>query len=200
MASITDNFNRASLGSNWTVDAGGFSIISSSYVQSDTTAAVPRMRYTGTALDGADQIVSFYRQIPPGSNKQSGPTARQASSAATFYACGYSGAWSGSSGWELKKCVAGSYTTLDSESPLGWGHELTLELTVDGTSLSATAGGAHDLSATDSAISSGSYAGIAGNWADSVEGDDFAAADLVAASTGSFLITRATHQHTYLRM
>lgn len=181
MASVSDNFNRASLGSNWTADSGGWSIISSTYVQSDAaTSAVSLMRYTGTAMDSANHYVQALRRDAPSAG-HAGVTARQASSTATYYVADYEGEWSGSGGWRLQKVVSGSATTLDSGNPAGWGEQVTLRIDVDGTSISATLDAGQDLSATDSAITSGTYAGLSGGWEDAGEFDDFEAEDLAAS-------------------
>lgn len=179
----TDDFNRASIGSNWTTISG-----ESAWATSGSAVAAP----PSTALDSSmfynavtwpnDQYSQF--SIPSigtaGSDQGAGPALRCASGARTYYRIVVSGT-TGTNTWASKQ-VAGSYTNFASATKSGgWTTSDTAYAEIQGSSIKVRngSGGSNIISTTDSSIASGS-AGMsysstdASAQLDNFEGGDFA--------------------------
>lgn len=146
MATYTDDFERASLGANWTQRAGTPQIYGSSDLGGGSVGDNVA-RWAGTAI-GNDQ--SSQITIATFADGDAGVAVRiNASGSLTQYVLSSDG-----SGFELGKLVAGSYTTLASAgTPPSAGD--TIKITASGTTIKAFKNGVEVASVTDSSIASG---------------------------------------------
>ncbi len=174
MASYSDDFDRGDsgdLGSNWTDQMGGFSIVSNKAVPDNI---VINDSYWNTALDGPDQSVEVDVEIAGGSENFGGPAARHTSGAITFYLFYYY-LESSAVGWGLWKVEAGDQTAIDNTAS-GTGT-ITMRLDVDGAIQGAYVDESLELSGTDSDITTGNYAGIVNQYNEG-QMDNWSAADI----------------------
>jgi hypothetical protein len=179
---ITDDFNRATLGSNWTVVVGTWNIRLSDEVRRDNGPGIPRasIRYDGEELTSSDH----YAQITVtqwDANGLMGPCVRFQPAANTFYA-----AWIGSvSNRRVEKVSAGTATQL-SNSTATFSLPHIVKLNVIGDGLEFFYDGVSISSVTDTTITTGTRVGImahpAAGGSDS-RGDDFEASELGLASS-----------------
>ena len=180
---ITDDFNRASLGSNWTVIDGSWSIDSSVELFNNTSSSatsIASIRYDATDLSSSDH----YTQIVFVS--QSSPDAwmtgmvRFSPSVHTAYFGIIRGSDSLST---IRKIVADTPTVLVTGSG-GASAPHTGKLQIDGSSLELFKDAASIETVTDTAIPSGTRVGVNShpNFDITSKGDDFEAADLAAVA------------------
>lgn len=178
MATASDNFNRAdgAIGSNWTVDEGSINVVSN-VAEPQTVNVMNRARYTATPMDSSNHYAQALIGGRAAGDNQGAVTVRQASSTWTLYSAHFI---STSYEYWLRKVVAGAETTLGTYASGTGAH--TVRATANGSTISMDIDGTERVSVTDTAIASGTYAGIEvysnpnGRW------DDWTAADLAAAS------------------
>jgi hypothetical protein len=183
LASITDDFNRASLGANWEAEDGGWTIASSVELAMSTNAAAwpAVVRYVGTDLDTDDHYAQVDFTFASITARWLGPAVRVHDTAETLYLAGTRGS---DSLRFIQKIEAGGVTTLTQDNG-GGGPTHTLRLDVDGSSLEMFFDGASALTATDTAITGNLKVGVAAHNTTTSRGDNFEAADLAAGTPGS---------------
>lgn len=197
MATYTDDFNRASLGSNWAAVNGGTWAISGSTVlqQTQATDTYRALRYT-SAMDGADVDVSVTGR---GSSAYIGfgilvrmPGSGTASSDIdgyaivgfpddTFYLLRFDSGDDGGVGYGY------SWGTCNAST------DYTLRITVEGTTVTGYVDGTQRFQFTDA-----TYAGGSGqrsvafiSYGSTAQFDNFSAADISSGITGSASLTQA---------
>jgi hypothetical protein len=173
MASYSDNFNRGDgeIGANWIEDSGDIDIVSNT-AQSQTADVFNRARYA-SALASSDH----YSQADVITGKTCIVTVRQAGSAHTNYQARRGGAWST---YRIYKVVSGTETLLVSGTDDG-DATCTIKMECNGSTLTMYKNGTSKATTTDTAISTGTYAGIEkytnnGGW------DNWTAADLAVTT------------------
>lgn len=171
---LSDDFNRAdstTLGSPWTEVTGNTDIFSNQ-AQGQTNAS--KNRYDSD-ISSADHYAQITMVNGAGTGRGSGPAARFASAATTFY-------FFLSDGSRLFKCVTGTLTALTTAiSDPANGSVLKCE--INGSSLKGYDDGVNTASVTDTAIAGGTRGGfyIDTNTPTKTLADDWSAADLSAA-------------------
>lgn len=167
----TDSFtgtNNDPLSASWTTNGGGYDIQSNQV--NSTAAAGQGLAHWNADTFGNDQYAQLVMKDFLSGLSYIGPAVRVAASAHTGYDCVSEGAT-----LVLRKVVAASYTTLNTYTGTIAVNDL-IRLEVSGTSLSCKQNGTERVTATDSAISSGS-AGI-GSYNQLARGDDFEGGNL----------------------
>lgn len=181
---ITDDFNRASLGSNWSQsESGAFTIVSNevhtqsingnphfpimSYSAANMASENHYSQITQTGGSGASQIICPAVRVTPG-----------ISSAADYYMGYVNSASSGSRG--LGKVTNGALTNLASDTWTPTGSPYTIKLTAIGSSLELFLDGVSILTATDTTYPSQLVVGVAchPNPTYSSYGDDWEASEI----------------------
>lgn len=187
MATFSDDFNRAnenlSVSANWPVASGKTTLAIVSNVVRATATATDSGNRVATAI-GNDQYARI-RVATWGSsaNNYQWTAVRQASAANTQYN-GYMTTEAGKTSY-LSKKIAGTETQFAEENATTWAANDTCETRAEGTAVALYRNGASLLSATDSAIASGSLAVnqyVSTVLAD-VEFDDFIGGDITVAPT-----------------
>ena len=186
MTNYRDNFNRASLGADWTSINGTWGISGSSELECSAppSSGVSSVRYEHD-LDGVDHACRIEFTSDDGNSLSwLGPCVRHSASAATYYA-----ALQRVSGGvrQIRKVVNGSATGLASDSG-GGKAPTTLTLAVDGSSLALyhnKADGTPNLTVTDTSITGNTRCGLqTGNQPTAdPRADDFHAYDLPSTYT-----------------
>ncbi len=187
MTSVSDNFNRdnGEIGADWTEDRGDIDIVSN---QAVVQASPSTVRYTATALDGADHYVQADCINLLATAKQ-GIHARQETSTITLYEGNFYDD-NAADGYRLYKRIDGAQTTLDSaQSAPG---TQTGRLTVDGATQSFEIDDVEVCSDTDSDITAGTYCGLSANSTGGIF-DNWSAEDL---AVGGLSIPVAMHHYT----
>ena len=173
---VSDNFNRASLGSNWTVMRGVVSMPGSVAAMADSLANHSTAWWNADTFS-ADQFAEIVISNV-GFDGYMGVAVRcDTGGAITLY--GYHGSQFEQS---LFKFVAGTYTLLGNDGVNVFANGDVIRLEIQGTSLVAKQNGVTRFSVTDSSIASGA-AGIQGYTSTAgtnTSADSFAADDLVA--------------------
>lgn len=190
----TDNFNRASLGANWTQRRsfdGDVLIVTSTHAQ----GGFPDAQATWNADTFPDDQYAQAKLAAWGTvyAQWAGPVVRMTGSKPTstdtrsFYAYeAYDGG--GATEHRIRKLVSGTQTVIWSEATTAFANGDTLRLEVQGTTLRAYRNGSLVRTETDSSLTSGEAGVTAG--AD-VGLDDFEAGALTAAGGQA---PRSTHQ------
>lgn len=187
--SIVDDFNRASLGANWTAVDGTWSINASTELHSEGGATAPQatVRYDGTALSTSDHYAQITYTWQESNFSWMAPAVRFQAAANTFY-----GGFIRQQGTAraIFKVITGVQTSLNSDAS-GNGPSVIVRLDVSGSDLELFDDGVSALTViSDSSIPTGLYVGAWANKFDTAEsrGDDFEAADLAAAVRRIFII------------
>lgn len=159
----SDNFNRANggLGSSWTTVTGnGAPQINTSQVNTVAVGNDSYAYYNGVSWPADQWSQCALKTVTGASGKAAGPIVRAVPGANTFYLFHAEGVIGSSTVLEIRKCIAGAYTTIattGATSTVATGDVLYLE--VQGTTLVARKNGTFVLSVTDSSIGTGN-AGI----------------------------------------
>ena len=178
---ISDDFNRASLGTNWqkTLGTNDWAINASTTARPATAYTDTAMRYVGTFPN--DQYAEVDTEFTTGGDGGEGSVAvRMDASGNCYYA------QIGNNSITIFKRVAGSRTYLTDGSTTAAANTLyKIKIQVTGTSISAYLGGSLVCSTSDSSLTSGNP----GLFAHTGEGslypdfDNFAATDVVGGSS-----------------
>lgn len=172
MTSYRDNFDRATLGADWTAVEGAWDISANQIRQTGPGRGAVRHE---PALDSANHGCRI-EDLATNSDGFVGPAVRFSSSANTLY----EGIQRSTGGLRrLAKRVSGTVTSLASDAG-GGAPPTALTLTVDGSSLALyhdDVSGAANLTATDTSITGNTRCGLVGFQANQ-PGDDFHAFDL----------------------
>ena len=181
----TDNFNRASLGANWTALYGGpFGIFSSDDVYNTDGFAIGAIFWNPDTFS-ANQYAQLVLTALGFDIGAIGPAVRCGETDNSYN-------WKGDDvpnpdpDRELTKVVAGTQTRLASDTTAP-GLNSLFRLEVSGSSLTAKDDGLTIFTATDTAIASGS-AGIFGHGDNTVRGDDWEGGDLAGGATRKDLL------------
>lgn len=177
---LSDDFNRATLGANWTSQLGTWRTYDSTEVENSGSTGSSVMTHA-TQLSSDDhyvQIKCTYRTTAKG--HWTGPLCRAAASSTRTH---YEGRVRTDTGFSrgIVKCVSDSFTNI-----AVYGADCldkTVRLVCDGSSQTLYVDGSEVASSTDSAISGSVYVGVTTHptaW--SCRGDDFSAEDLLAAA------------------
>lgn len=182
MASYTDDFNRASLGANWTQDSGTWSIDSSIRLwQTNAATSYYKLRWAGGAMDSTNYY-SEVQGVSSTSSRGFGAFVRGAASSTVTY---YTLVGFGGDSFYLVEVTAGVETILASGGTCTANVTYTLRLTADGSNLTGNYG-AGSLNTTDGTLTSGDIGCMAFDNLDTAVNwiDNWAGADL-AAPTGA---------------
>jgi len=187
---------------NWTehpsFTSGGLAISDVDRARANNGSGLVNCYYHTGAAASADYSVNadLFAKETSGGQQYAGVLGRTSTSASTFYMARYAGA--GTNGWQLFKCVAGTYTQLGSTSSQALTDETSynvkLEMVGTAIKLYKEGGGTATISVTDSSITA---AGQSGLWLYAVTGstdnasglhfDNFSADDAGATTTdGAF--------------
>lgn len=186
-AVATDNFNRASLGSNWTqLNPGTSNLIigSSTFLYSDAGAASGR--WDGAGSFSADQyakmtvsgIANLSTAYWIGVVCRASPDINGIRDM-YFYVVYADSATSQTT--EIGKYVDGSYSSLTSTT-IAWTAGDTIEIECEGTTIRGYKNGVQQQSTTDSSLSSGHPGATAAGNSTSVQGDNWEGGNLVSSS------------------
>src|SRR5262245_60900861 len=189
MSTITDNFNRAdqtnlgtsSEGWSWSNVNDRWDIASN---QAKPGTAADSISRADSDLASADHYAQIDVTTTPDVGGNCSIAARFASAADTAYHFLFKN--QNTSTWRIFKRVAGSFTQLSSADETVPATPFTIKIECNGTSLAAYKDGVSKTTVTDSAISTGTRAGIYTNEI-LTRLDNFQAADLREPSEG-FLV------------
>jgi hypothetical protein len=184
IAVATDNFNRASLGANWTAISGSSYEISASTVVRLLSGGNQPARWNANTFN-ADQ----YAQIvftSPGTGAFGVSCRIDTGGADTHYSF-YS--YSGTGGRWLFKRVAGAQTVLASDA-LGSVNGDVLRLEIVGTQVTAKINGTILFQITDSSIASGAAGMVGGGTVQTTQGDNWEGGNMSGGASTTAL-TRA---------
>lgn len=172
----TDDFNRASLGSDWTSVDGGYTITGSTELYFNVNAsALPGSARYEHDLSSDDHFVQIDWTSASSANYFIGPAARFDPSAETLY---YAVARENSPRKFIGKVVAGSNSTLWTESLSGTGAPHTVKIVCDGSNLSMYVDAVLGQTITDTSITGYLRTGIVSHSTRFAQGDNFVAEDL----------------------
>jgi hypothetical protein len=176
MASYSDDFNRAdgAIGASWIEDNGDTDIYSNKAYPVGVSQW-NRCRYA-SQLSSANQTVQADLVTKSDEVPDCGIVTRQESSTHTCYA-GYYSIESNAAGYSIRKYVGGSESVLDSD--ISGSGVKTLAITADGATQSLSVNGSTVCTATDGAVTAGTYAGILG-WSNRGYIDNWSAIDISA--------------------
>lgn len=167
MASYLDNFNRTTLGANWSAIDGNWSIYSSTEVQQSAGGTHPAaVEYQGNQED--DQRTEIDHTYASATTYYIAPCVRMAKATDDFYMF----VNRGNGLCRVYKQVGGTLTALGTDHADGVGATKTLKLEVEGTTLRAYVGGTSHHTVTDGTLSSG-RPGIAAHSSGTQRGDNF---------------------------
>lgn len=156
MATNSDNFNRASLGSNWTQDRGSWSISSNQLASGGGGGTTNHVFYNveKAEADGYSQCTTHN----PAGNHYVGPSFRGSSGGNCYYVAVKQGSAS-----YIAKMVGGTQTLLSSNLGGTAVSGDTLRIEATGTTLDYKVNGTSQGTVTDSTFSGEDYAGIYAN-------------------------------------
>ena len=181
MADYTDDFNRASIGANWTVQSGTYNTSSSLYLRLHCDSITGSIYYNASGAFAGDA----YSQVVSASNDSYfgiGPTISCVAGANTFYFFEVN-----TGGSALVKVVAGSASNLATGGAGDASGTGTYRLERVGNTLTAKIGGTTIFTVTDnsSPIAAGGYAGCGGEGdSSSFLIDSWAGGDIASAASG----------------
>jgi hypothetical protein len=191
-ARVTDDFNRASIGTNWTSVTGATASLAIASNQCESThPSTPANMYYNADTPPADQYAKLtLKTVDTSSDEGFGPAVRIATGAQTEYFMQAT-----TSEIRMYKLVAGGFTQLGSDAAAGASNDI-LQLNAVGTSITGKKAGATIIGpVTDSGIASGRYGIWAWNstaidiTADDWEGGDFSGTTNTKSISESFLLT-----------
>lgn len=169
MATWNDDFNRGSLGSDWTAVNGTFAI-GTNRLSCTVDSGDNFLKQTAQAMDSAD---NWAEADIHGTGWWFRVLARYQLSADTGY---YHQGTNGQKSWITKR-VAGTPTNLKSSGSQTWGSGETAKIDVSGTTITIYKNGTSLTSVTDSSISTGLYSGLGSNVVVTDGFDNFQAGD-----------------------
>lgn len=178
----SDDFNRASLGTDWTATTGTWGIGGSTYLEVTTDSGDNRVRYDcggSCALSTDDHDGTITHNS--GTLNWVGIAVRWSGSSEDFYTTNYRHNQAGG----INKVVSGSASSVCSggTDTIPTVHRLV----VDGSSLEAFQDGTSKCSTTDSTHTGYLYSGVADNRTGS-QLDDFSVTDIAAATSRLIII------------
>jgi hypothetical protein len=190
----TDDFNRASLGSNWTTMTSMTALSTTGSIEVVATADPSGSRYNAVTPSSADYYVQMRAETISTSGLSGlGPMMRASSSAATAYF--YHGSTSDS---ELVKISNNTYSQLASGAAIATNDVLYIEC-VGAGDIQCKKNGANTLSSPDSVITD---TGFGGAWGGNVggtnpTGDDWEMGDFLSGSSSGpvGLISQRNRRH-----
>jgi len=179
---ISDNFNRATLGANWTAVDGTWDIYNSVQLRNTAEVVIPAtLRYDASSLSSDDHYAQITYLSASMTSKWMGPMVRFASDGETGYCARIHALGTERN---IYKDVAGTLTSLWTDAN-GGGPPQTIKLSADGTSISLYDDGVLAQTITDSAISGNLRVGVASF--SITRGDNFIAEDLTVTFKGRLL-------------
>jgi hypothetical protein len=202
MATITDDFNRASLGANWTAMTAYTSLVisGSTILIPSATFSDHGNKYTASQLDTNDHYAQAEITINTANANNSAWVLFRAATGAT--ATGYFVAMPRFGGTrQVSKVVANTVTVLVSESDGSWTGTRTLRGEAIGSRISMRIDGVEKLSTTDTSITTGRNVGLVAyhEAAGRVSLDNFEAGDLTGAPTDPWVAISTTSTLTASR-
>ena len=176
---ITDDFDRASLGADWSVISGTWGIRSNEVLTDGKGATWPNRIKNTNALSSDDHYVQIdFTNDLSSSNAFLGPMARWDDSLQTYY-------WgcirAGGDIRSYSKVIEGVGTNLDGDTN-GSGPPQVVKIQCNGSTIKFYDDGTEIFSVTDTGITGNTKTGLAGHTSNDALGDDFIAADLAAVT------------------
>jgi len=191
MADATDDFERASLGANWTVSLGAVTIVGSSDVRGNSAGADSLTRWNANTFNG-----DHYSEVvvTTGDDDGGGPAVRHQSGAVTCYA------WMMPTTdiWTMYEITAGSYAVLGANYSIAGSTNTgtTARLSVTGSTLTPSIDGGAQATRTDASITGGGP-GI-GFFATTVSFESWLGGP-IAAAAASLIFKSNPMQHLLVR-
>lgn len=176
---ITDNFNRAELGPDWTAVDGTWTIQTNELYTIASGSSHPTSARHNTALTSADHYSQIIYTWGSGTTAFMGPAVRFSTSAETCYA-----------GFVRSNGATGIYKILNTTGTIlvsgtgGGAPPRTLKIQVSGSAIEFYNEGVLSLSTTDTNITGNLNVGVIGHRDTDKTGDDFEASELAAPPAG----------------